>query len=152
MDKNTSYQLTLPIADEPILQYWAKCAVCCERGYLSNTVRTALEHYIKHQSFLEIARLCVPQEGMHEYPENIVFRYNMSPDIIGWLSELRRAGISGADAAKYVLLSSISTVSSIENESLINRDTVPKETLSFDDFQKLLHDVTQSYSNQSKQN
>ena len=149
MEKSSNNQLTLPIAGEPILQYWAKCAICCERGYLSKTVRLALEHYVKHQTFLEIARLCVPVEDMSEYPENLVFRYNMSPVIKGWLCELRKSGISGTDAVKFVLLSSMSTVSSNREESLINRDTIQKEVLSSADFQKKLHDVTKNYSNHS---
>ena len=142
-------KLTLPVTKEPILGYWAMRAGKNGRGYLSQTVGLALEHYILNQSFITIARLHEEEES-EEFPATIVFMYSMSPIIRSWIAELKKSGISLVEAVRFVLLNSIKTIPAKEAEFMINRGTVNAVATPADNFEQLLFSATAKISKQIK--
>lgn len=144
MKKNAqNLKITLSVTKEPILRYWAERASRNGRGYLSNTVRLALENYILNQSFYEIARLqFCDNTDVSGCPETIVFLYGMSPAIRKWVEELRTTGISIGEAVRFVLRNSIYVVSSGENEFMVNHGVVDAATTPSENFEHLLAQVT----------
>lgn len=121
MDNEQENKITIDIAKEPLLCYWAEKASNYGRGYLSNTVRLALEYYITHQSCMEIAKLHPPELSCeYERQPLLVFRYGMSPTICSWMDTLKSVGISRHGAIRYVLLNSMSVISEDESEFMIS--------------------------------
>lgn len=148
MKKNTQNQkIVLSVVKEPVVRYWAERASRNGRGYLSNTVRLALEHYILNQSFLEIARLqFFDNTDVSGCPETIVFQYSMNPTIQKWVEELRATGISVVEAVRFVLRNSIYVVSSGENEFMVNHGVVDAAATPSENFEHLLAQVTAKIS------
>lgn len=147
MDNIHRTKITVDIKNDPLLCYWAEQASKFGRGYLSNTVRLALEHYITHQSCLEIARLHLPkQDTASERKPLLVFRYSMNPTICSWLDTIKSVGISYSSAIRYVLLNSVIAITDDETEFMINGGPVCEVIMEEVDFGQLLAKTTAKLS------
>lgn len=136
-------KITIDIEKEPLLRYWAEQASKYGRGYLSNTIRLAIEYYIMHQSCMEIAKLHPPEPSYtYERQPLLVFRYGMSPTICSWLDTLRNVGISQTVAIRYVLLNSLTVISDDEKEFMINSDYICETSARKIDFGQYLAKTT----------
>lgn len=132
------HPVTISIADEPLLGYWAELALDGPRGYTSTMIRNAVEHYITTQSFLTIARLRFPTGGEHTYQSNIVFRPKNEPAINHWINTLKNTDMSIAKAIRYILLNSIDIAKEDEEEFMLDYEKVVKETVSGNSFEQAL--------------
>lgn len=147
MDNEQNTKISIDIEKEPLLCYWAKRASKYGRGYLSKTIRLALEYYITHQSCLEIAKLHHPDEPyVTERQPLLDFRYGMSPIICSWIDTLQSVGISRVVAIRHVLLNSLSVISDDEAEFMINGGYVSEETAGEIGFEQLLAKTTAKLS------
>lgn len=149
MKNEQNLKLTLPVAKEPMLRYWAMRAGKNGHGYISQTVRLALEHYILNQSFVNIARLH-KEDDADDYPTTIVFMYGMSPIIKSWISELKKSGISLVEAVRFVLINSITNIPAREREFMINRGSVKATATTAENFEQILFTATAKISKQIK--
>lgn len=143
------HPITIPISDNPLLQYWAERASKGRRGYMSDMVRKAVEHFVTEQTFLNIAALHYPEhlEGA-TYPTSIVFRSKNEPMIEHWIGTLKDAGMSVSKSIKYIMTNSIKVVSEEEGEYLIEFDEVPHSSVVNANFEQALLQKTMESTQQ----